>query len=121
MDKWRRGAAVLGQQRGVQVEGAQPWHGPHHLGQHAESNHDLQVGPQAAQGFDKGLVFELHGLQQGQPLGEGIAFHVALVHVVAAAGRLIGHGDHAHDIVAAFHKPLQALDGKVGRAEEYDS
>ena len=70
-----RGTTILGQQRSVQVEGAQRRHGPHHLRQHSEGYHDVQVGPDGAQLVHKLLVLEVHGLQQGQTLCHGILLH----------------------------------------------
>ena len=58
-------STILGQEGGVQVEGAQTGHVPHHFGQHAESHHNLQVGLPGAQGVQKLLVFQLLRLEQG--------------------------------------------------------
>ena len=41
---YRSGTAILRQKRGVQVERPVTRHGPYHLGQHAESYHNTQIG-----------------------------------------------------------------------------
>ena len=105
----------------MQIERTQPRHGPNHFGQHTEGNDNLKVGMPSAQCFEERFVLKLLGLEERQVMIECILFDGAILDLVASAGRLVGHGDYAHDIVAAFHKPPQALDGKVGRAEEYDS
>ena len=61
----RRGAAVLRQQRAVQVEGAQPGHGPHGFRQHAEGHHDLEVGRQGPEFRQKFFAFQIFRLQHG--------------------------------------------------------
>ena len=63
-----RCASVLGQERRMQVEGAHRGHVPYHFGQHTEGDYNLQIGVQCAQLFQKGLVFQSFGLQNGQIL-----------------------------------------------------
>ena len=40
-------------------------HAPHHLGQHAEDYHDLQVGVQRFESFEELGSLQLFGLQHG--------------------------------------------------------
>ena len=114
------GAAVFGQQRGMQVERAQGRHLPHHLGQHPEGDDDEKVGIQRAQCGDKILILEVDRLQQRQRLLHGITLDVALYHVMSAPAYLVGHRHYAHDIISALYQPPQTLDGKVGRTEKHN-
>ena len=54
-----------------------------------------------------------------QTMVDGILLYGRLYEAMAAAGNLVGHGHHAHHVVAAFDEAAQALYGKVGSAEKY--
>ena len=55
---YRGGSAIAGEQRSMEVEGAQRWHRPYYFGQHAESDDYKEIGPEGAQLVDKLGVFE---------------------------------------------------------------
>ena len=68
----RRGPPVLRQQRRMQVKRPQRRHRPNNLGQHPESDHDSQVGPQRPERLDELRIFQFFGLQNRQPDFHGI-------------------------------------------------
>ena len=117
----RRGTPVLGQQRGVEIEGPQPRHGPDHLGQHPEGDHDPQVGLPGPQCLDELRVAELHGLQDRKPQLPGGDLHVALVHPLPAAGGFVGCRDDPDDLVAPGDQRPQRRHGEFRRAHEDDA
>ena len=92
----------------MQVEGAQSRHSPHHLGQHAEGHHHLQVGLQRAQLCQEVLVAQLLWLQYGYAVLERTLLDGAgLQYVMMAPDGLVGHGHHAHHLVPAGQQRLQ--------------
>ena len=117
----RRGPAVLGQQRGVEVEGPQPRHGPDDLGEHTEGDHDAQVGPQRLEGLDELRGFQLFGLQYRQTQFQSRDLNLAPVYFLSASGGFVGRSHHAHDVVAAPDERPQRRHGEFGRAHEYDT
>lgn len=117
----RRGPAVLGQQRGVEVEGPQPRHGPDDLGEHTEGDHDAQVGPQRLEGLDELRGFQLFGLQYRQTQFQSRDLNLAPVYFLSASGGFVGRSHHAHNVVAAPDERPQRRHGEFGRAHEYDA
>ena len=117
----RRGAPVLRQQRGVEVEGSQSRHGPHDLGQHAERDDDTQVGPQRPQRPDELRGLQPFGLQDRKPQLPGGGLHVAFAELPPASGGFVGGGDDAHDVVAPGDQRAERRHGEFGRAHEYDA
>ena len=115
------GAAVLRQQRGVEVEGAQAGHAPDLLGQHAEGHDHEEVGLPGGEGLQEGGILELEGLQDRDAVGDGIMLDGALVHLEAPAAGLVGHRDHAHDLVTGLDEGVQGLHGEFGRAHINDA
>ena len=61
-----RRPAVLRQECRMHIEGAESRHSPHHLRQHSEGHHHLQVGLILAQLLQEFLVFHFRRLQHGQ-------------------------------------------------------
>ena len=116
------GTAVLRQQGGMEVEGAQWRHGPYHLGQHAECHHNLQVGIERLELLEEVLVAQTFGLQHRYVVAYGkLLYWTGLQHVVVAAYGLVGHGYYAHDIITLGQQALKRGHRKVGRAHIYDS
>ena len=115
-------AAVLGQQGGMEVEGAHGRHRPYHLGQHTEGHNDLEVSPVAAQLFEESLVLQALGLQDGDVVLQGEQLDGRrLQGVVMTAHRLIGHRDDCHNIILVLHQFTKGLHGKLGSAHEDDA
>ena len=71
------GSSILRQESRMKVERTHRRHGPHHLGQHTKSHHNLQVGLQGTEFFQESLVFQTLGLQHFQTLRNSILFHRA--------------------------------------------
>ena len=94
-------ATVLGQEGGMEVEGAQSRHLPHYGRQHPEGHHDEQVGMVRGQLLQKRLVFQLFGLQQRQAMRQGDILHVGILYLPATSGRLVGHGDDNSHFIAS--------------------
>ena len=65
---YRGSTAILRQKGGMHIEGAEAGHCPHHLRQHSESHHHLQVGIIATQLLKESLILHLHRLENGQPV-----------------------------------------------------
>lgn len=114
-------AAVLRQQRGVEVERPQPRHGPDDLGQHAEGDDDPQIGAQLAHRIDELSGLQLLGLEDRQSQFAGGCLHVAFVHLLPAAGGFVGCGHHRHDAVSSGNERAERRHGELGRAHEYDT
>ena len=110
----RSGAAVLRQQGGMQVEGAQRRHGPHHIGQHPETDHDKKIGLESLEGFEEVRVTQLFGLQDGQALLYRIFLDGTFVHLEAASAGFIGHGHHAHHVVFLLQEGVQGRHREFG-------
>ena len=107
------GAAVLRQQGGVQVEGAQPGHRPHYLRKHPEAHYHKQIGLEGGQILQELLVLEFLRLQKRQALLHGDG---ALVHLEAAAAGLVWYGNNAHHLVAGLDKGIQRAHRELRRA-----
>ena len=67
-----RCAAVLRQEGGVEVEGAEAGHGPHGFGEHSESHDNLEVGLEGTELVEKFGGLQLLGLKHGQALAQGV-------------------------------------------------
>ena len=101
------GSPILGQQRGVEVEGSQRWHGPHAFGQHAEGNDDKEVGTPCSQGILELRVAQTLGLEQGELMLKGILFDRRLGDLEAATGGAVGHGNDAYYSMSRFTYSLE--------------
>ena len=113
----RRGAPILRQQRGVQVESAEAGHIPDHLWQHPEGHDDLEIGLIGTQRLEEGLIFQLDRLQDRQADRQGILLHgTCLKDAPVSSHRLVGHRDNGDHLITTFHQRPQALDRKVGRS-----
>lgn len=86
----RRRAAVLRQQRSMQVERTQPRHAPYDLGQHAEGYDDAQIGFERFERFDELRCAQLLGLQDRQTELFGRDLNVALVYLCPRPAGLSG-------------------------------
>ena len=53
---------VFRQQGGMEIEGAERWHGPYRLRKHPECNYNKKVGIELAQSFNETRVLQLFGL-----------------------------------------------------------
>ena len=114
------GTAILGQQRTVQVKGAQTRHAPYNLGEHAERHHNLQVGIQGRELINESGILKLFGLQDRYPLLYRIFLYgAALEHAAMTAHGFIGHGNHTYYIIVLLNKPLQCKLGKLGGSHKY--
>jgi len=113
---------VLRQQRGVDVERAIPRHAPHHLGQHAECHHHLNVGLVSCQLRHKLGVFHLLGLQHRYSFLQGVGLHGwRLQRVLVTAHGFVGLGDDGHHPVSGLYQTAERAHRKLGRAHEYHS
>lgn len=112
------GSPILGQQRGMKVEGAQGWHGPYAFGQHAEGNDDKEVGTPSTQGVLELRVAQTLGLEQGELMLEGVLFDGRLGDLEAATGRAVGHGDYADYAMPRLADGLERGNGKIGGTHE---
>ena len=115
-----RGPAVLRQQGGVQVEGAQLGHFPYRLGQHAESHHHKQIGLQGGQLAEELRVLELFRLHQGQAFRHRVFLDGALAQLEPAAGGLVRGGYNAHHIETGFPQGLERSHGEFRRSHIYN-
>lgn len=114
------GTAILGQQRAVQVKGAQTRHAPYNLGEHTERHHNLQVGIQGRELFNESGILKLFGLQDRYPLLYRIFLYgAALEHAAMTAHGFIGHGNHTYYIIVLLNKPLQCKLSKLGGSHKY--
>ena len=105
---YRGSTAILRQKGGMHIEGAEAGHCPHHLRQHSESHHYLQVGIIATQLLKESLILHLHRLENGQPVLQGIFLHSRCTqHRTVTSYGLIRLSDHSHNIISVFHKSLQ--------------
>ena len=105
---YRGSTAILRQKGGMHIEGAEAGHCPHHLWQHSESHHHLQVGIIATQLLKESLILHLHRLENGQPVLQGIFLHSRCTqHRTVTSYGLIRLSDHSHNIISVFHKSLQ--------------
>ena len=117
-----RGAAILRQKGGVEVERTEARAVPHDFGQHSECHHDLQIGLQGVEGGEKGFIFQFLGLQHGQALLQGVLLDGrGLQRVLMPPHRLVRHRDNANYVVAAAYKFVKGGNGEVGRAHIYDA
>ena len=114
-------ATILGQQRGVQVEGSQPRHSPNNLGQHTERNDDTQVGLKSAHSLHKSLIAQALGLQNGKTQLASRHLHIALVQLLTTPCGLIGRSDHRHDVIPLLHQATQRSHGTLGSTHKYYS
>ena len=118
----RRCATILRQQGGMHIERAETGHGPHHLGQHAESHHHLKVGTEATQLLHELGVFHLDRLQHGQALLQGILLdRRRLQRVLMASYGFVGLSNHSHHIISAFYEALEGFHRKLGCSHKNDS
>ena len=117
----RGGAAVLREQRRVEVEGAEFRHRPDFFREHPEGHHDEQVGLPGAQRLEEFRVLELDRLEHGDAVRHGVLLDGALVDLEAAAGGLVGDGHHADDLVAGLDEGVERLDREFGRAHINDA
>ena len=106
----------------MHIERAETGHGPHHLGQHAESHHHLKVGTEASQLLHELRVFHLDGLQHGQALLQGILLdRRCLQRVLMASYGFVGLSNHSHHIISAFYEALEGFHRKLGCSHKNDS
>ena len=116
-----RGAAVLRQQGGVEVDGAELRHGPHLLGQHAEGYDDEEVGLPGLQLLQESGILQLEGLQDGDAVRDGVLLDGAFVHAQAPAARLVGDGHGTDDLETVLDEAVQGRDGEFRRAHIDDA
>ena len=95
----RRGAAVPGQERRVDVDEAQPRQAQHRVGQDlAVRGHDAEIGARPVQRGEERLVLQPLGLQDAAGRARRAhAFTGPSAHSLAAAARPIGLRDDADD------------------------
>ena len=118
----RRGAAVLRQQRRVDVDHPEPGDRQHLVGQDpAVGGDDAEVGVPGPEGVQERGVFHLRGLEDRQSRGDRACFHRRVRHLLAAAARPIGLGDDAGDGVRRRREQrLERRDRELGRAKKDD-
>ena len=78
-------AAVLRQQGGVEVEGAELGHRPYLLGKHPESHDDEQVRFPGTQRLQEFWILQLHRLQDGDAVLDGELLDRTFVDLQAAS------------------------------------
>ena len=100
------GAAVLGQQGGVEVERAKLRHGPDGLRQHPEADNHKQVGLPGGKVRKELRILQLFRLKQRQTVLHGIFLHCRFVHLEAPAGRFVRSGDHTYNLVAGLQQTV---------------
>src|SRR5690606_12704775 len=115
------GTTVLGQEGGMQVDRAVGRHTPNRLGQHAKSNHDLEVRLQRHQFSEKVRATQLLWLQIRYTLGKRICVYGRLWYLPATTGRFVGGGNYRHDIFARGKQRGKRSDGNLGRTHEDDA
>ena len=115
----RSSTTILRQQRSMQVESTHWRHIPHHLGQHTEGYHNLQMGIVAAQLFYESFIFQSLGLQHRQSYRESILLDGRKLYFMTTSGRFIGHCYHCHHIISTLYEQTQGLHCKVGSTHIY--
>ena len=116
-----RGATILGQQGGMDIERAETGHGPHHFGQHAESHDHLQVGLIGTKLLQKIGVFHLHRLQHRYMVLQGILLDLrGLQRVLVSAHWFVGLCNNGHHMISSLNKGIECADGKLGSAHKND-
>lgn len=98
----------------MEIECAEPGHSPHYFGEHPERDHNKEIGIQSAKFFYKFRVFEFYGLQHRDAMLDSVDLHRRLKHPVTAARGLVGHGDHADNIVTVGNQRVKTLHRKFG-------
>ena len=115
----RRGAAVLGQQRAVQVDRAGARHRQQRRVQdRAEGDHGEQVGRQRRQPLPHLGGTHVGRLLHRQPQVQRRQRHLRRRQPPPAPARPVGLRDHGDDVAAARHR-AQRRDGEGGRAHEH--
>ena len=115
-------ATILRQQCRMHVERAVSRHGPHHLGQHSESHHHLQVGLISTQLLHKLRVFHLLWLQHGQAMLHGILLDGRrLQHRAMPPHWLVGLSHHCHHVISILHHCPKRLHRKLRRSHKHNS
>ena len=109
------GAAVLRQQRSVQVEGAQTRHGPDFARQHPEGHHHKEVGLEGSQLGEELRIAQLLRLQHRNAVFHRVALDGALVHLKSAAARLVGHGHHRAHVESGLEQRIKRAAGELRR------
>ena len=112
---------VLRQQGGVEIDGAEFRHGPHHLRQHAEGHHHDEVRLPGLERLEELRVLELLGLQQRKSVLHGVMLDCTFVHLQPASARLVGHGDHAHHLVFVAYEIVERCHREFRGAHVYDA
>ena len=119
----RRRAAVAGQQRGVDVEEAEPRRGENRVGQDLPvGGDDAEVGVERRRARSRNAAsLSRCGLKDRHAGGERQRLHRRVDGLLAPAARPIRLRDHADDAVPRAQQRLEGRHGEAGRAEEHDT
>ena len=114
-----RGAAILRQQRRMEVEGAELRHRPDFLRKHAEGHDHEEVGLPCPEGVQELRILQLDRLKYRNPVLHGVFLHRTLVHLEPASGGLVRYGHHADHLVALGNQGLKRCDGELRGTHVY--
>ena len=114
-------SAILGQQRAVQVHGAQGRAVPNGFGQHPKRHHHAQVGiPSVEQGM-KVRRLQRRRLRQRQAVFFGNLLDFTGTQGPSASSRPIRSRHHPDDFVPALEQLFEACGGKLRGSEKHDA
>ena len=114
-------SAILGQQRAVQVHGAQGRAVPNGFGQHPKRHHHAQVGiPRVEQGM-KVRRLQRPGCRQRQAVFFGNLLDFTGAQGPSASSRPIRSRHHPDDFVPALEQLFEACGGKLRGSEKHDA
>ena len=114
------GTAVLWEQGAVEIEGAQAWHVPYCLREHAEGYYNLEVSMESTEGFKEGGVFQLFRLKDGDALLYGVFLDgTALEHTAVTTHGFIRHSDYTYYIITVLNKAAQGELRKLRGSHKY--
>ena len=109
-----RSPTILGQQSRMDIERAILRHSPHHLRQHAESHHHLQVCIVRTKLFHKLRVLHLLRLQHGQAVCHSILLHLRRLHLrLMTTYGFVGLSHYSHHIIIILHQRFQCFHCKL--------
>jgi hypothetical protein len=118
----RRGAAITRQERGMNVEEAEPRQLEQRFRQQLSvRSDDAEIGPKLRQRGQKRGVSQALGLENGQAAGRGARLYRRVNRSLAATSRAIGLGDDGDDQVPRGEERVEGRHGELGRAEKDDA
>jgi hypothetical protein len=116
-----RGAPVLGQKRGVNVDEAQAGDGQERLRQKlAVGGDNTEIGAERGERSEELLVLEALGLENWDLAAKRDELYGAVPRPVLPAARPVRLRHHAHDRMGAADEALERGDRERGRTEEHD-